>query len=47
MVRFSHYLILDGEQIDEGGVESRGDCFGSQWEGCGEVGGLALGSDMW
>lgn len=47
MVHFSHYLILDGEQKEEGGFEGVGSCFGSQWEGCGEVGGLALRCKMW
>lgn len=42
MVHFSHYLILDGEQKDEGGF---GGQFGSQWEGCGEVAGLKM--EMW
>lgn len=42
MVHFSHYLILDREQKDEGGF---GGQFGSQWEGCGEVAGLKM--EMW
>lgn len=38
------------ESKEEGGFEGVcvwGGCFGSQWEGCGEVGGLALRSNMW
>lgn len=46
MVHFSHYLILDRERKEESGLEAGG-CCGSQWEGCGEVGGPALRCTMW